>query len=102
MTPNLPSDVKDYLFENGFSSSWSTRFISISKGDQLAHFQTNAVTVWVWDDGEPGQRKPGYKQHASFEGTDNLKHFSEWVFLLHLLGLVSMKDFAKQANAVGV
>lgn len=83
-----------YLEANGYTrlpqKGTKTDFI---KGDTAVAIDADSITVLTLDDGEPGQRRPGYVQLARLSGLGTIKTFFDWTLLFHALKIVTLKEF---------
>lgn len=103
-SPFFNIEAGDYLEANGYLRRDgdlvpNTIYFTAKKGDKALVVYNDNVDFMVYDDGEEGQRLPGYSRYMAHTGIADLDIF-KCMLLFHIADVVPMQQFIKEAKKV--
>lgn len=95
-------EAGEYLEANGYlrrdgELAVNTIYFTSKKADKAVVVYNDNVDFMVFNDGEEGQQRSGYRRYMAHTGIADLDIF-KWMLLFHIADVVPMKEFIKEAR----
>lgn len=101
MNPHFDSDFAEFLLANDFTCTASKDSLKFLSGDQLVVVRNDQVELYIYHPEEEGQTNEKWLFEQSHIGISHLSLFG-WMFLMHIMGVLKVSDFMRNARKAGL
>lgn len=101
MNPNFSKDFGEFLLANDFTCHAWKDTIRFQLKDVLLVIKNDQVDLYIFHPEEPGQENEKWVFEQSHTGISHFTLFG-WIFLMHIMGVLKINDFIRNAKKAGV